>query len=97
MPFLQIQKDGSVLLSLYVQPRAGKNELAGVHDGALKLRLTTPPVDGKANKAVIAFFAKILKVPKSSLVLVRGLKNRRKQLQVTDMDEETIRKNLGIS
>ncbi len=97
MPFLQIQKDGSVLLSLYVQPRAGKNELAGVHDGALKLRLTSPPVDGKANKAVIAFFAKILKVPKSSLVLVRGLKNRRKQLQVTDMDEETIRKNLGIS
>jgi len=96
MPFVQVRKDGSILLSLYVQPRAGKNELAGVYDGALKLRLTTPPVDGKANKAVIAFFAKILKVPKSSLVLVRGLKNRRKQLQVNDMDEATIRKNLDI-
>ena len=96
MPFVQARKDGSVFLSLYVQPRAGKNELAGVYDGALKLRLTTPPVDGKANKAVIAFFAKILKVPKSSLVLVRGLKNRRKQLQVIDMDEATIRENLDI-
>jgi len=97
MSFLRTQKDGSVLLSLYVQPRAGRNELAGIHDGALKLRLTTPPVDGKANKAVIAFFSKILKIPKSALVLTSGLKNRRKQLRITGLDEETFRKKLGLS
>jgi uncharacterized protein (TIGR00251 family) len=97
VPFLRTQKDGSVLLSLYVQPRAGRCELAGIHDGALKLRLTTPPVDGKANKAVIAFFSKILKVPKSALVLTSGLKNRRKQLRITGLDEETFRKKLGLS
>lgn len=97
MSFLRTQKDGSVLLSLYVQPRAGRNELAGIHDGALKLRLTTPPVDGKANKAVIAFFSKILKVPKSALVLTSGLKNRRKQLRITGFDEETFRRKLGLS
>jgi len=50
MDCLRTRKDGSVVLRLYVQPRASKNELAGLHDGALKIRLTTPPVDGKAKR-----------------------------------------------
>lgn len=95
MPFLQTRKDGKLLLSLYVQPRASKNELAGLYDGALKLRLTTPPVDGKANKAVLAFLAKLLKIPKSSLVLESGVKNRRKQIRIHGLDEETVRSLLG--
>lgn len=85
------------MLSLYVQPRAGKNELAGMHDGALKLRLTTPPVDGRANKAVIAFLSKKLKISKSSVTLRAGLKSRRKQLWISGIDENTIRRRLGIS
>ncbi|RUM36464.1 MAG: hypothetical protein DSY50_02460, partial [Desulfobulbus sp.] len=52
MAFLQVLPDGKILLSLYVQPRSSRNELAGLHGESLKLRLTTPPVDGKANKAV---------------------------------------------
>jgi len=97
VPFLQSREDGTLLLSLYVQPRAGKNELVGLHDGALKLRLTTPPVDGKANKAVIAFFAKILKIPKSAVILQSGLKSRRKQVRIMGLDERTVREVLGIS
>jgi len=97
MPFVQAKEDGTLILSLYVQPRAGKNELAGLHDGALKLRLTTPPVDGKANKAVIAFLAKKLKLPKSAVVLRSGLKSRRKQLQIIGLDEQTVRERLGLS
>ena len=96
MPCLQTDRNGSVLLSLYVQPRAAKNELAGLHDGALKLRLTTPPVDGKANKAVISFISKLLKVPKSSVTLRSGLKNRRKQVLISSLDQETIRRRLGL-
>jgi uncharacterized protein (TIGR00251 family) len=95
MPFLQSCKDGTLLLFLYVQPRAGKNELVGLHDGALKLRLTSPPVDGKANKAVIAFFAKKLKISQSDIQLRRGLKSRRKQIRISGVDEETVRKLLG--
>ncbi len=97
MSFVQTKEDGTIILSLYVQPRAGKNELAGLHDGALKLRLTTPPVDGKANKAVIAFLAKKLKLSKSAVVLHRGLKSRRKQLQIIGLDEQTVRERLGLS
>jgi len=96
MPCLQTGRNGSVLLSLHVQPRAAKNELSGIHDGALKLRLTTPPVDGKANKAVISFVSKKLKLPKSSVTLRSGLKNRRKQLLISGLDEETIRRRLGL-
>lgn len=96
MPFVQKREDGSLLLSLYVQPRAGKNELAGVHENALKLRLTSPPVDGQANKAVIAFLAKTLRLPKSSIILHSGLKNRRKQVLISGLDEEVIRKLLGL-
>ncbi len=96
MPFVRAKEDGTLILSLYVQPRAGKNELAGLHDGALKLRLTTPPVDGKANKAVIAFLAKKLKLPKSAVILHSGLKNRRKQLQIIGLDEQMVRERLGL-
>ncbi len=96
MPCLQAGGNGSVLLSLHVQPRASKNELTGIHDGALKLRLTTPPVDGKANKAVISFLSKKLKVPKASIALRSGLKNRRKQLRISNLDEKTIRRRLGL-
>ncbi len=96
MPFVRAKEDGTLILSFYVQPRAGKNELAGLHDGALKLRLTTPPVDGKANKAVIAFLAKKLKLPKSAVVLRNGLKSRRKQVQIIGLDEQMVRERLGL-
>jgi uncharacterized protein (TIGR00251 family) len=94
MPFLHTLPDGNVLLSLYVQPRASRNELAGLHGDSLKLRLTTPPVDGKANKAVIAFLAKLLKIPKSAIVIRSGLQSRKKKLLVSGMDEDTLRHTL---
>ena len=95
MPCIQSQKDGTLLLALHVQPRAAKNELTGMHDGALKLRLTTPPVDGKANKAVITFLSGILGLPRSSLTLHSGARNRRKLIRITGTDENAVRKSLG--
>ena len=95
MPYLETLSNGSLLLTLYVQPRASRNELAGVHDNGLKLRLTTPPVDGKANKAVIAFLAKLLKIPKSALVIRSGLQSRTKKLVLSGLDEQEVRAILG--
>ena len=91
MPFLQNLPNGNVLLSLYVQPRSSRNELAGIHGDSIKLRLTTPPVDGKANKAVIAFLAKLLKIPKSAIVIKSGLQSRNKKIIVSGLGEETLR------
>jgi len=95
MSYLQIRPDGTLLLSLYVQPRASRNELAGRHGDALKLRLTSPPVDGKANKAVIAFLAKLFKVPKSAIVITSGLQSRSKKVLLSGLDEQAVRSLLS--
>jgi uncharacterized protein len=98
MPYLRTLPDGSLLLKLVVQPRASKNQLAGLHNDALKIRLTTPPVEGRANKAVIAFLAKQLHLPKSAVAIKSGLQNREKQVIISGCDEHDARRILmGIS
>jgi len=79
MPYLKENTDG-VTLKVFVQPRSSKNMIAGLHGDALKIKLTAPPVDGAANKMCIKYLAKWLKVPKSSIEIVSGHKNRTKLL-----------------
>ena len=92
MPYLQTQSDGSLLLSLYVQPKSGRDAIVGLHGDALKLRLSAPPVDGRANKALIAFWAKSLKIPKSAVTIKSGRQSRMKKILLTGADEEQIRR-----
>lgn len=94
MPYLRTQPDGSLLLKLFVQPKASRNEIAGLHNGALKLRLTTPPIEGRANKAVIAFVAKLLHLPKSSVSIKSGLQNRNKEILILGCEEKKARQIL---
>ena len=72
-------KDG-LLITVYVQPRAAKNAVAGLHGGALKIRLTAPPVDGAANKMCLQFLAKKLNIPKSALQIQSGHTSRTKTI-----------------
>ena len=74
--------DGGCVLDLSVQPNAKKTQTDGLHDGALRVRLAAPPVDGKANAALLAWLADELRCPKRSLQLLRGEASRRKQVQV---------------
>jgi uncharacterized protein len=67
---------------LHVLPRAKHSELAGVHSGALKLKVTAPPVDNAANRAIIDFFSSLLGVSKSSLSIPMGAKSRDKILLI---------------
>lgn len=79
-----LRQDGTdVLLALHIQPGAKKTEVAGQHGDALKIRLAAPPVDGKANDALIAFLAARLGVPKAHVVLVAGHTSRSKRVRVT--------------
>ena len=91
LPCLESGTDGSMLLRLHVQPRASSNGIAGLQGDMLKLRLTTPPVDGKANKAVIAFLAKLCGLPKSALSLKSGHQSRSKTIAITGIEEEVLR------
>lgn len=74
-------RDG-VLIALQVMPRASRTEIAGSAEGVIRLRVSAPPVDGAANKEIIAWLAKQLKVPKSAISVVRGERGRLKSVYV---------------
>jgi uncharacterized protein (TIGR00251 family) len=78
---LKADSDG-VRFAVLVRPRSSQNRIAGVHDGALKIHLTTPPVEGAANKACLKFVARALGVSPSRVSLVIGQKGRNKTLRV---------------
>jgi uncharacterized protein len=77
-----------------VHPRAKKNAISGEVGDALKLALTAPPVDGKANEACIEFLAKLLKVPRSSVTIAAGLTSRNKVIRVAGLSAEELRQRL---
>ena len=76
------EADGQATLTLHIQPGAKKTEVVGLHGDALKIRLAAPPVDGKANQALIGFIAERLDVAKSAVTLKSGLSSRRKVLEI---------------
>jgi uncharacterized protein (TIGR00251 family) len=88
-------RDGAII-ELAVQPRAARTELTGIHDGALRLRVTAPPVDGAANAAVLDYLARQLGVSRSKLEIVGGQTSRRKRVLVRGLDEHDVREQLGI-
>jgi len=90
MTWLNRAADGSVILTLHIQPGAKKTEITGLHGEALKIRLAAPPVDGKANAALIAFLAKACGVSKSSVELVSGDTSRAKRVRVSGADLATV-------
>jgi uncharacterized protein (TIGR00251 family) len=85
-----------VRLTLHVQPRAARTEIAGLHGDALKVRLAAPPVDGAANEALIRFLADRLGVPRSALALVGGATSRRKVVEVTGISAEAAAARLPV-
>jgi len=72
----------SLLLDVLVSPRASRNQVAGIQDGRLKLRVTGAPVEGKANAAVAAYLAKEFGVSRSHVALISGSRGRKKRLAV---------------
>lgn len=74
--------DGGVQLAVQLQPRASRNQVMEVREGALRLRLTAPPVEGAANEACRVFLGKLLGVAKSRVVLVAGDRSRQKRWRI---------------
>lgn len=74
----------TLILNLHIQPRASRDELAGPHGERLKVRITAPPVDGKANEHLIRFLAKTFGVAKSSITLLSGECGRDKRIAIAD-------------
>jgi len=81
---LKLRAEGAhIFVEVLVVPRASRCCVTGVHDGRLKVMLDAPPVDGRANEALISFLAKALRRPKRDITIVRGEKGRQKTLAVS--------------
>jgi hypothetical protein len=78
-----------------VHPRAKKNAITGELGDALKLSLTTPPIEGRANEACIEFFSKLLKVPRTSITIASGQTSRNKVIRVAGRTAQQVRDRLG--
>ncbi len=89
--FIEEKKNGAILC-LRIQPGAARNEICGLHGRALKIRLCAPPVEGAANKALIAFLAKALGLRKSDLCLTSGQRSKDKKILIQHMSAEELRK-----
>jgi uncharacterized protein len=88
-PFIRKSTEGTTV-DIYVQPRASKNAMAGIHEGVLKVRLTAPPVEGEANRECLKFLAKVFLIPKSQLEVIQGHKSRHKTILVRGVAPESL-------
>ncbi|HEY4937625.1 MAG TPA: DUF167 family protein [Actinomycetota bacterium] len=80
---------GGVELSVFCQPKAARSALIGMHGGALKAKVKAPPVEGKANQALLDLLAGALGVPRGRLTLVSGEQSRNKRVRVDGVDATT--------
>lgn len=93
-PFLRHSEDG-IVISVRIQPKARKSEVAGIHGSDLKIRIQAPPVEGKANAALVEFLAEALDLPGSAIEIVRGESSRNKQILIRGLTAEAILRRLA--
>lgn len=84
-----------LLLECHLQPKASRDEFAGLHGDRLKIRLTAPPVDGKANAQLLAFLASVFAVSKSQVSLESGQQSRQKRVRIKQ--PRTLPAELGLT
>jgi len=81
---------GTVSIQVRVQPRSSKDEIAGVINGALKIRLQAPAVENRANEALVEFLAHLLKTPKSAVRILAGDRSRRKRIEIRGVTKQQV-------
>ena len=82
-------------IAVRVQPRASRTEVVGAHGDAIKIRVAAPPVDGAANKELIAFLSKRLGLSKSAVQIVKGAQGRDKLVEIEGLSEKEVRERLA--
>ncbi|PIZ04437.1 MAG: YggU family protein [Gammaproteobacteria bacterium CG_4_10_14_0_8_um_filter_38_16] len=78
-----------LLITVYLQTGSKKTEVSGIHGGHIKIKVNSPPVDGKANEALILFLSKFLDIPKSKIKIVSGEKSRIKKISIETLMNKT--------
>lgn len=85
-----MKKDEGIIVKLKISPNASKNEIIKTPDG-VKIKITSQPIDGKANKCLVEFLSKQFKIPKSSIEIVRGETSKEKTLLIKVFDDDKIK------
>lgn len=88
------QRGEAVVFTVRVVPRASRDKIAGIHDGAVRIRLTAPPVEGAANEALVSFLSSVLRVPKRDIELVSGQTARNKVVSVSGLSPAEVEARL---
>ena len=88
------ETSSGITFSVKVQPRARKNAITGTVGDALKLALTAPPVEGKANQAVIEFLADFFEIPRSSITIASGASSRLKVIRISGANLQSLKERL---
>jgi uncharacterized protein (TIGR00251 family) len=89
------ESTGGVAFAVKLHPRAKKNAITGELGDALKVSLTAPPLEGRANRACVEFFARLLKVPRSSVTIASGQTSRNKVIRVAGLTAQQVQDRLG--
>jgi uncharacterized protein (TIGR00251 family) len=87
--------DSGATFSVRVQPRASRSGIAGETDGALRIRLAAPPVDGEANEELVNFLAKLLDIPRRQIEIISGQRSKNKVVRVSGISAEMCEKKLS--
>ena len=90
------EKNGAVIFNVRVVPRASKSEIVGAHDGALKIRIASPPVDGAANAELIKVLSKTFDVSKSEVEILSGQTSKTKQIKISNLTAEKFLQVAGL-
>ncbi len=88
------QTGEGAIITVQAVPRAARDAIQGLHGDALKIRLHAPPVDGKANEALISFLSKTLDIPKGNITLKSGANQRRKIISIRGISKAEVEKRL---
>ena len=89
------EEDGAVIVNVSLQPRASKNELVGIHNDCLKIKVTSPPVDNQANEKLCEYLSGLIGISKGKVEVVKGKKMRVKRVKISDRTLDEVRKNLN--
>lgn len=84
-----MKKDEGIIVKLKISPNASKNEIIKTPDG-VKIKITSQPIDGKANRCLVEFLSKQFKIPKSSIEIIRGETSKEKTLLIKVFDDDKI-------
>ncbi|MEN6325060.1 MAG: DUF167 domain-containing protein [Syntrophomonas sp.] len=89
------EENGRLRFEVKVQPRSSRNQIIGEQEGALKIKLTAPPVDGEANQALVAFLSQVFGVAKRDVQIVKGESSRNKSVSINGLKSQVFLEKIG--